>query len=155
MSFAISGLPVEPFSPLFGRSDRDLAALGVRRVLIEEPRVAPCRITLRDAEPGETVLLLNHEHQSAPTPYRSAHAIYVREIAKAAATLVDEIPDVFVGRILSLRAFDSAGMMTDADLCEGDEAPALIERLLEDPAVDYLHAHSARRGCFFARIDRA
>ncbi len=87
MSFAISGLPVEPFSPLFGRSDRDLADLGVRRVLVEAPRVAPCRVTLRDAEPGETVLLLNHEHQSAPTPYRSAHAIYVREIAKAAAPL--------------------------------------------------------------------
>ncbi len=155
MSFTISGLPIDRFSPLFGRSDADLAAFGAQRFLIEHSRVAPCRITLQDAEPGETVLLLNHEHQSAPTPYRSAHAIYVRETAMKAAILVDEIPDAFFGRILSLRAFDSAGMMTDADLCEGDRADVLIERLLIDPAVSYVHAHSAKRGCFFARVDRA
>ena len=46
-------------------------------------------------------------------------------------------------------------MMTDADLFEGADLAAGIERLFADPAVAYLHAHYARRGCYAARIDRA
>jgi len=155
MSFIITGLPVERFSSLFGLADEALAIRGVQRHRIQSPRSAPCRITLQDAEPGETVLLLNHEHQDAPTPYRSSHAIYVREAAREARVLVDETPDAFLGRTLSLRLFDGAGMMVDADLCEGAEAPGLIERLLAKPSASYVHAHTARRGCFLARIDRA
>jgi hypothetical protein len=30
----------------------------------------------------------------------------------------------------------------------------LIARMLDNPNVDYLHAHNAGRGCFAARIDR-
>lgn len=79
MSFTISGLPVEDFRPLFALNTEALAAQGiVRRVATAKPGF-PCRIGLRDAEPGETVLLLNHEHQPADTPYRSSYAIYVRD----------------------------------------------------------------------------
>ncbi len=155
MTFTVSGLPIEAFQPLFGRPDAELASLGVLRHWIDAPRTAPCRITLEDAAPGESVLLLNHEHQGADTPYRSAHAIYVREAASETRSLAGEIPDSFIGRTLSLRAFDAGGMMVDADLCEGAEAQALIDRLLAAPGAAYVHAHTARRGCFLARIDPA
>jgi hypothetical protein len=56
---------------------------------------------------------------------------------------------------LSLRGFDTNGMMLEAEVCEGAAAPALIARFFTNPAVDYIHAHYARRGCFAARIDRA
>jgi hypothetical protein len=155
MSFTVSGLPVQAFRPLFGLSPEALARRGVLRCRVETARSAPCRITLRDADPGETVLLLNHEHQGARTPYRSSHAIYVREKAEESAFVRDAPPDAFLGRILSLRSFDALGMMLDAELCDGEETPELINRLLGDPDAAYVHAHSARRGCFFARIDRA
>ncbi|MFX8199445.1 DUF1203 domain-containing protein [Acinetobacter baumannii] len=44
--------------------------------------------------------------------------------------------------------------MTDADLVEGHDLPALIDRLFASPETAYLHAHNAKRGCFAARIDR-
>jgi len=46
-------------------------------------------------------------------------------------------------------------MLVEADVVDGSEAGPLIERLLSDPAVAYIHAHSARPGCYLARIDRA
>ena len=154
MSFRITGLPIDLFRPLFGLSDEALAAHGVLRHRVETKPGAPCRVTLTDAEPGESVLLLNHEHQSASTPYRASHAIFVREAALETQVLGDELPEVFHGRTLSIRAFDDAGMMVDADLCQGDAARPVIERLLGDAGTAYLHAHYAGRGCYAARIDR-
>ena len=58
-------------------------------------------------------------------------------------------------RLLSVRAFDDAGMMLDADITEGTELEALIERLLANDAAAYLHVHFAKRGCYAARIERA
>jgi hypothetical protein len=115
----------------------------------------PCRITLDDAEPGETLLLLNHAHHAAATPYRAAGPIFVREGARETFDAVGAPPPALARRTLSLRAYDAAGMMLDADLVEGREADGLLERLFRDPAVAYVHAHYARRGCFAARIERA
>ncbi|MEO8927397.1 MAG: DUF1203 domain-containing protein [Caulobacteraceae bacterium] len=155
MSFVVSGLSVETFRPLFGLSEAALAARGVLRRIVETRPGSPCRITLEDAQLGERVLLLNYEHQSADTPYRASHAIFVREAALETKVVEGEIPEVFRGRTLSLRAFDDGGMMVDAGLCQGDDAAPFIERLLTAPGAAYLHAHYAGRGCYAARIDPA
>jgi hypothetical protein len=153
--FQISPLPSRQFSHLFGKTDEELAALGVVAMTADAKPGFPCRVSLRDAEPGERVLLFNHEHQPADTPYRSTHAVFVIEGAKEAALPADEVPDVMQARTLSVRAFTADHMMTDADLVEGKNAASLFERLLADPEVAYLHAHYAKRGCYAARIDRA
>ena len=153
--FQISALPPPQFSHLLGKTDQELAAPGAVVMTADAKPGFPCRVSLRDAEPGERVLLFNHEHQAADTPYRSAHAIFVIEGAEAAAIPVGEVPDVMKGRTLSVRAFSADDMMTDADLVDGKIAAALFEKLLGDPKVAYLHAHYAKRGCYAARIDRA
>jgi hypothetical protein len=156
MSFVVSALPAAPFQPLFGLPDDELKARGVVRRRIERPDGSPCRVTLRDAEPGETVLLLNYEHQPADTPFRSRHAIFVREGASDTTFAPGEIPPAFAAReFLSLRAFDEAGMMIDADLARTAELDAAIAHLLANPDVAYVHAHYAGAGCYAARIDRA
>jgi hypothetical protein len=43
-------------------------------------------------------------------------------------------------RPLSLRAFDAAGMMVDADLVDGKDGEALIRSMLENPAVAHIQA---------------
>ena len=155
MAFRIVGLAPAPFAPLFGLDAAALAARGVERCVVDSPVGFPDRIELRDAQPGETVLLLNHEHQPAATPYRAAHAIFVREGATRAFDAVDEVPPALRTRTLSLRAFDASHRMVDADLVEGAQCEALIARLLGDARVAYLQAHYARRGCYAARIERA
>ncbi len=155
MAFRITGLSAEPFLPLFGLPDEELARRGVRRYLVDATPGFPDRIEMRDAEPGETVLLLNHVCQPAETPYRASHAIFVREGATRAYDAVDEIPPVMRGRLLSLRAYDAEGMMREADVVEGAVIEPLIARLFADPAVSYIHVHNARPGCYSGRIDRA
>ena len=103
---------------------------------------------------GETLLLLNHRSHDGDNPYRASHAIFVSESATEAAVYEDEIPPALDRRILSLRAFDKAGMMSDAALAQPGEADAVIRRLLADNAVDHIDAHNATRGCFAARVER-
>jgi hypothetical protein len=76
--FRIRALPIAPFAPLFDLSEDELRRRRAVRVVADRAPGFPCRVSLRDAEPGETVLLLNYEHQSADSPYRAGHAIYVR-----------------------------------------------------------------------------
>jgi hypothetical protein len=155
MSFIVTGLPVEPFAPLFGLSDAELAQHGaVRRTAAADGRY-PCRITLEDAAPGQTLLLVNYEHHAAATPYRSNHAIFVNETARETRTLAGALPPVLRGRPIALRAYDAEGMMIGAELALDDNVEAAIARLFADKDALYLHAHNAARGCFAARIDRA
>ena len=154
MSYRITGLDPAPFRHLFGLSEEALAAKGVKRYLADKKPGFPDRVELRDAEPGEAVLLLNYTHQPAETPYRASHAIFVREGAERAYDAVDRIPEPLLLRPISLRAFSAEGEMVDADLAEGSGLEPLIERLLANPGVSYLHAHYAKRGCYAARIER-
>ncbi len=106
-------------------------------------------------KPGETVLLLNYEHLPVPGPYRSRHAIYVREYADEYRPEVNEIPEVLASRLLSVRAFDASGMMLDADVVAGVAVARLIEQQFANPMVEYLHLHNAKPGCYAARVIRA
>jgi hypothetical protein len=79
----------------------------------------------------------------------------VREAAQAPTSTTGALPPALRRRLLSLRGFDAAGMLRDADVVEGETAGPVIERMLADPGVAYLHAHYAKPGCYAARIDRA
>ena len=143
MAFRITGLSPEPFLHLYGRPEDELAKHGVKRCVANNKPGFPDRIEMRDAEPGETLLLLNHVHQPANTPYRASHAIFVREGATQTYDRVDEVPELLRVRLLSLRAFDADGMMHEADVVDGGKVEPLIERLLSKP-----------QGCLYSRPRR-
>jgi hypothetical protein len=154
MSFRITGLAPELFQHLFALSDAELAARGaVRRIADRKPGF-PCRISLTDAEPGQEVILAHFEHHAVASPFRASHAIYVRR-GEQRHDAVDEVPEQLRLRLLSVRAFDRAGMLVDADVVDGPALEPVIARLLGDPRADYLHVHYAKPGCYAARIVRA
>ena len=155
MPFRVTGLPSQLFAHLFAIDDDALSNVGVRRYRVDAKPGYPDRIALRDLEIGETALLVNYTHQSAANPYRASHAIYVGENAATTFDRTNVVPEVLRSRVLSLRAFDSAHFMTDADLVDGGCVETLIDRFLKDPTVAYVQAHFAKRGCYAARIDRA
>ena len=154
MSFQISALSIDRFSHLLGQDRETLAKKGVKRMVADNNPGYPCRVSLQDAEVGEKVLLMNYEHQPMPTPFRSSHAIFVRESASQAIPNKNEIPKMFRHRLLSVRAFDKSGMMIDADVIDGERLESLIERMLENKSADYLHIHNAKLGCYAALVER-
>jgi len=155
MTYRIAGLEPSNFAHLIGLSDAKLAEHGAVRMTADAKPSFPCRITLDDADLGETLLLVNHCSHGGDNPYRATHAIFVSESATEAAVYEDEIPPALGRRILSLRAFDRQGMMSDAALAQPGEADVVIRRLLADNQVDHIDAHNAIRGCFAARVERA
>ena len=152
--FRIHALPVAPFRPLFALSDDELAARGIRRVVADRPGAFPCRVSLRDAEPGERLLLLSHEHHAVDTPYRASGPIFVREDAAETAHGIDEVPDQLRRRLLSVRAYGGDGMMRIADVVDGTNVESLVARFFGRDDVAYLHAHFAKYGCYACRITR-
>jgi hypothetical protein len=155
MDFRIVALPAATFAPLYGMHDANLAARGVRRVVADRQPGFPCRVSLADAAPGETLLLMNYEHLPQPGPYRASHAIFVREHAVECKPAVNEIPEVLARRLLSVRAFDADTMMLHADVSEGSDVASLIGRYLDDARVAFVHLHNAKPGCYAAQAIRA
>lgn len=155
MAFRVTGLAPEPFQSLYGLPDQDLASFGVKRYIVDSNPGFPDRIEMKDAEPGQSVLLLNHVCQPAKTPYRASHAIFIREWATQAYDAVDQVPESMRIRLLSLRAFNDDGMMLDADVADGMVMEPVVTRMFANPEVSYIHVHNAKQGCYSGRIDRA
>ena len=155
MSFRIKGLSADRFRHLYGLDAEALAQAGARRYRVDKKPGFPDRISMRDAEIGETALLLNHVTHDVDSPYRTAYAIFVREGAEESFDAVDEVPPAMRARLLSLRGFDADGMLVDADVVDGREAESLIGRLFDNPRIAYIHAHNAKHGCYSGLIERA
>ena len=155
MSFQIRAIPAAPFAPLFALSDDELRSRSAVRQFVDRTPGFPCRVSLADAEPGETVILVHYEHHAADTPYRSSHAIYVREGVAQATPAVREVPAMLRQRLLSVRAFDASGMMVAADVVDGRALEPVVDTMFARDDVAYLHLHNAKPGCYAARVDRA
>jgi hypothetical protein len=158
MNFRITGLQAEPFQSFFGMSDEELLTHGARRVIAkpeDAPTMPPCRVSLRDAEPGEASILLHYPHHVSPaSPYRASGPIFVREGVRETASFVNHVPQQQRTRLLSVRAYDAAGIMVDAEVIDGAQLEVAIERLFRRDDAAFLHAHNAKRGCYSCRIDR-
>lgn len=154
-TFRLVALPMEPFAPLWGKGDAELEAMGMRRMIVDEKPGFPCRVSLADAEVGETVLLLPFVHHDVSSPYRSSGPIFVRRGVTTATPAVGEIPVMFRHRLLSIRAYDGGTMLVGAEVVSGGELADAIGGLFADERVTYLHIHNARPGCFNCRVVRA
>jgi hypothetical protein len=151
-AFRIAGLDPAEFAPLFALSDAELEAREMRRVRAAADHGYPDRVTLADVPAGTELILLTREHLDLASPYRAAGPIFVSRGEQA--VFENEIPEVLSRRVISLRAYDAAGMMREGLVVEGAELGGHVDRLLVDPDTAFIDAHNAGRGCFAARIER-
>ena len=155
MHFRIKGLSPNKFQHLYGQSDEALSRQGSIRYQVDEEASFPDRIEMRDGKIGETMLLLNFEHQTVDTPYQASHAIFVLEGATQQYDEINKIPPVMRHRLLSLRGFDETGFLLEADVVHGKAIENLIEPLFHNPEIAYIHVHNAKQGCYSGLIERA
>lgn len=154
MTLRFIGLPVAPFAPLFDLSDAELVQRDMRRMIADAKPGFPCRVSLEDAEPGERVLLVSYSHQPAHSPYKASGPIFVREAARESFDDT-KVPEVLRNRLLSARAYDANDLIVDAEVGDGNEIEALLEKLFARTDAAYAHIHNARRGCYACCVERA
>jgi hypothetical protein len=66
---------------------------------------------------------------------------------------MDEYPSDFrKGR--SIRAYDSGRNIIAAEVLDGSEPEAIIEKFLEEPETAFVHVRSATHGCYTMEIQR-
>jgi hypothetical protein len=111
-------------------------------------------VSLADAEIGDELLLLPFEHQPASSPYKSSGPIFVRKAAVQARVEPGVVPDYVRARLISVRAYDSQHLMSDALVCAGSDAAAAIQKMFGRDDVAYIHLHNANRGCFSCAVNR-
>ncbi len=155
MNFQIHSLPAGDFAPLFELTDAELAERNAVRMVVNAKPGTPCRVSLQDAEVGETVILLNYAHFPHASPYKATHAIFVRKDARQAEPAVNEVPLVLTARLISVRIFDENHMMIGADVVPGETLAQTLSTAFEDTEVSYIHLHNAKPGCFAASVRRA
>lgn len=154
-TFRFVALPYDQFGPLFDVSDDALEEVMARRVVVDEKPGYPCRVSLEDAEVGETVLLLPFLHHDVLSPYRASGPVFVRKGARRATPAPGVVPAMFRHRLLSVRAYDDGAMMVGAAVVEGADLEASIARFFARDEVSYLHVHNAKPGCYNCRVERA
>ena len=155
MPFQIHAISGEPFQQYFLLSEAELRENCARIETATVHPGYPCVVSLADAELGERVLLVNFEHLPEHSPYRAAHAIYIREHAEQHFPGVNDVPEMLASRLLAVRGYDHEHLMVGADVVEGADLAGLIDKMFENEAVDYIHIHIARPGCFAAKATRA
>ena len=153
-NFRIVGLPLTQFEPLFSLDDNDLAQKGARRLMVDAKPGFPCRVSMKDADIGERVILVPFMHHDVESPYRASGPIFVRETAKQIELAPGEIPEVVAGRVMSVRAYSDKGMMVNAAVTPGKELKSQIEKFFGDAEISYLHLHNAGAGCYSCRVER-
>src|SRR3954447_3365588 len=73
---------------------------------------SPCRRCLRDAEPGELLVLAPYDPFTRRSPYAGQGPVFVRAVGRY--PLAGGETEQVAGRILSIRAYDADAMLTDA-----------------------------------------
>jgi Protein of unknown function (DUF1203) len=113
----------------------------------------PCRHCLRFAKKGERVILFPYASIPAGQPYFETGPIFVHEQTCERYSMTDEFPpDLRQGRVM--RAYNSNYEMIDAEVVDGSEPEAVVEKLLEKSETAFVDARSVTRGCYTFRIQR-
>ena len=142
-TFVINALPA---------GDVETDAPTAVRTLADD--AAPCRRCLRNASPGDPLVLAPYNPFTASSPYAGDGPVFVHAdgcVPFSPAARTEQVD----GRTLSVRAYDADAMLADAAVLPGERFEEGVRSLLDDPDVAFLHVHFAGPGCFAFRVDRA
>ena len=154
IDFYFRALPKTLFQPLLTLNDEELVLRQAHWIAVDAEPGYPCRVSLRDAKVGERVLALSFVYHDVASPYRASGPIFVREHAETVQLEVNEIPQMLRHRLLSVRGYNTNGMMITAQVVQGSDLETVIVDQFDNDAVAYLQIHNAHPGCFNCSVYR-
>jgi Protein of unknown function (DUF1203) len=116
----------------------------------------PVRCCLRDARPGEALVLVNYRpHLPEGSPYQEIGAVFVHPEGCDGPKSVTEYPADWYGRSQVLRAYDDRGWIHPASRThDGTDPVAALEEVLATPGVVEVHSRNIVYGCFMFAATR-
>ncbi len=153
-NFQFVALQDKEFNNLFLMDDEELKNIGAVKMIADEKPGFPCRVSLKDAEIGEEVILLNYQYHFVNSPYKANGPIFIRKGATTAMLDVNEIPDILHHRDLSVRGYNIDSMLVDARVTEGVNLRRMIDDVFDNKEVAYIHIHNAKPGCYSCLVKR-
>jgi len=115
----------------------------------------PLRCCLREAEPGERVVLLAYRPATVAGPYAEVGPVFVHAQACPGYADEDRYPEGFRARNQLLRAYDARGRQVENVIVDGPVAERGIADLLGRPGVAYLHSRNVLAGCYMFAVHPA
>jgi hypothetical protein len=151
-TFRIVPLPTEVADS--ARRAAEAGATDHSVMIADSPTGYPCRHCLRFAKPGEQMILFPYAAIPSGHPYSETGPIFVHADACERYSARREYPhELRKGRVF--RAYNAAYDMIDAEVANGSEPEAIIEKLLQNPETAFVDARSVTRGCYTFRMERA
>jgi len=149
-------LQIVPLATEVAETARRAAFAGApdhRVVIADSPNGFPCRHCLRWARPGERVILFPYAAIAPGHPYSESGPIFVHVEPCERYSATRKYPaDFRNGR--AFRAYNANYDMIDAEVANGSEPEAVIEKLLQNPETAFVHARSVTRGCYTFGVER-
>ncbi|MBT5527866.1 MAG: DUF1203 domain-containing protein [Cytophagia bacterium] len=154
-NFKITPLEKNKFTNLFKLKTLELEKIGALKMIVDSYPGIPCRVSLEDAKIGGEVILVPYQHHKTKSPYQSKGPIFIRKDAETVKLEINEIPEMFNHRLLSLRGYDNSGILKEAIVTEGNVLREKIAAFFKNLEIEYIHVHNARPGCYNCTIERA
>jgi uncharacterized protein DUF1203 len=115
----------------------------------------PLRCCLRDAEPGERLILFNYEPVIPASPYREVGAVFAHAEGCGGPAFEGGYPPAWRGRRQVLRAYDARGWIHFSSRDhDGTDPETVIARILAHPEVVEIHSRNVVYGCYMFTVSR-
>jgi hypothetical protein len=153
MNFEVHAIP-EPVLEQARKQSDDPQRPDFARVVAEGGE--PIRCCLRDARPGEELLLFNYEPPVPAGPYREIGAVFAHAVTcDGPGAEGGGYPPDWRGRPQVLRAYDRRGWIHPATrVHDGTDPEGAITEILADPEVVQVHSRNVAYGCFMFAATR-
>ncbi|MGZ4443239.1 MAG: DUF1203 domain-containing protein [Nocardioidaceae bacterium] len=134
-------------------SGTDQAGNDVARVTADGGE--PLRCCLRDARPGESLILFGHRPEIPAGPYVETGPVFAHASECAGPEHLDRYPDGWRGRPQVLRAYDARGWIHPASTQhDGTDPERAIAAVLDQPGVVQVHSRNVVYGCYMFTVTR-
>jgi hypothetical protein len=110
---------------------------------------APLRCCLREAQPGEKLLLIAYTPPGTTGAYKERGPVFVHAERCEGYQTPHEYPPGLMDRQQVVRAYDRQGRIADGALvADGHQAQDVIAALLGRPEVELVHLRNVGYGCY-------
>ncbi len=151
-AFRIYPIPIEVLERV-RISGVDVSGTPVEQVRAEGAESLRC--CLRNALPGERLILCGYQPPIAQGPYREIGAVFIHAEPCSGPATEDSYPAAWRGKPQVLRGYDRRGFIHDAKVHDGTNPEAEIARFFDDPEIVQLHSRNIAYGCFMFVVARS